>query len=289
MKIVDIIKSNLPSISFEFFPPKNIDLEHILFDTIESLKEENANFASVTFGAFGSTSHKTLEWTKYIKSTCQIATMMHLTCVGFTKEKLDDIFKSLIDNNIHNILALRGDMPNDLSKNSIATDFRYASDMVSYIKKAGYDFCIGVAGYPETHPEAISPDSDIDMLKKKIDAGGDFIITQLFFDNDKFFMFRDKLARKGVNVPVVAGIMPILSSSQIINFTKKCHTSIPDKLLNQINNCNENEVIDIGINYAVKQCENLIKNGVDGLHFYTLNRSVATKTILDKLRNKGVI
>lgn len=289
MKIIEIIKNNFPTVSFEFFPPKNIELEHILFETIESLNGEKANFASVTFGAGGSTSDKTLEWTKYIKKNCGLATMMHLTCVGFSKYQLDELFQTLKNENIENILALRGDIPQGTDKSNMATDFKYASDMVSYIKKTGYDFCIGVAGYPETHPEALSMDDDIDMLKKKLDAGGDFIITQLFFDNDKFFRFRDKLGERGINVPIVAGIMPIVNASQIVSFTKKCHTSIPEKLLKQIDECKPEEVIELGINYAAKQCENLIKNGIDGIHFYTLNRSVATKSVLDKLRKKGVI
>ena len=289
MKIIDILKTKSPTVSFEFFPPKNPELEHILFETMESLNNEKADFASVTFGAGGSSSDKTLSWTERIKKTCDITTMMHLTCVGFYKSQVDDLIATLKKMNIQNILALRGDRPEHIPAEQLPSDFIYASDLVEYIRKLTNDICIGVAGYPETHPESVSEANDIQMLKTKIDAGGNFIITQLFFDNEKFYRFRDKLSAAGIHVPVVAGIMPIISASQIVNFTKKCHASLPDKLLKSITECKENQVMELGINYAVNQCKDLIKNGIDGLHFYTLNRSVAAKSVLSKLRELNVL
>ena len=286
MKIIDILKQKMPSVSFEFFPPKNPELEHILFDTIESLKGEGADFASVTFGAGGSSSDKTLAWTKRIKESCGVATMMHLTCAGFKKSMVDDIFETLKSAKISNILALRGDLPKDAQQNFFM-EFPHASDLVKYIKISCPDFCVGVAGYPEKHPESVSEKSDTDMLKIKLDAGGDFVITQLFFDNDKFYRFRDRLAASGIRAPVVAGIMPVVSASQVVNFTKMCGASLPKPLLKNITECKEEDVIKIGTDYAVRQCADLIKNGVDGLHFYTLNRSAATKSVMERLKQLG--
>lgn len=289
MKIIDILKRKAPSVSFEFFPPKNPELEHILFDTIESLKGEGADFASVTFGAGGSSSDKTLAWTCRIKESCGIAAMMHLTCVGFRKSQVDGLFDMLKSAGVHNILALRGDMPKDMPPEGLSMEFPHASDLVSYIKSSGYDFCVGVAGYPETHPESLSEKDDIDMLKAKLDAGGDFVITQLFFDNDKFYRFRDRLASSGVRVPVVAGIMPVVSASQVVNFTKMCRATLPENLLKGITGRPEEDVIAVGVDYAARQCVDLIKNGVDGLHFYTLNRSAATKSVMERLKKSGAL
>lgn len=289
MKIIDILKHKSPTVSFEFFPPKKPEMEYVLFDTIESLKGEQADFASVTFGAGGSSSDKTVAWIDHIKNKCGIVTMMHMTCVGFRKSQVDELFDTLKKLNIQNILALRGDRPIDIPADKLPSDFIYASDMVEYIKKSQNDFCIGVAGYPETHPESLSETHDIEMLKAKIDAGGDFIITQLFFDNEIFYRFRDRLASAGVRVPIVAGIMPIVSASQVVSFTQKCHASIPEKLLKSISQCRDEQVADLGINHAVRQCADLIKNGVDGLHFYTLNRSAAAKSVIGKLKESGVL
>ncbi len=280
MSIADILNRKKPTISFEFFPPKTLAIEKVLFDTIDSLQEENADFSSVTFGAGGSTADKTLDWINYIKDTCKYETMMHITCVGFNKLMLDNILDKLINAGIENVLALRGDIPKDSDIGP--SDFQYASDLVKYIKNKG-KFCIGVAGYPEKHPESLNFEKDIEMLKYKVDMGASFIITQLFFDNEYFYKFKEQVEKAGINVPIVAGIMPIVNFSQIERFKVMCSSHIPDKLIKSMEGKSDSDVSLIGIDYAVRQCEDLVKNNVAGLHFYTLNRSQATKGILDKL------
>ena len=280
MSISNILNTRNPSISFEFFPPKTLVIEKVLFDTIDSLQEEHADFSSVTFGAGGSTADKTLDWINYIKDTCRYETMMHITCVGFDKVTLDNILEKLENAGIENVLALRGDIPkgSDLKQG----DFKYASDLVSYIAKRG-KFCIGVAGYPERHPESPDFEKDIEMLKYKVDMGASFIITQLFFDNEYFYRFRERAEKVGIKVPIVAGIMPIVNFSQIERFKVMCSSNIPENLIKSMQGKSEEDIASIGIDYAVNQCEDLVKNQVAGLHFYTLNRSHATKRILDKL------
>lgn len=278
MSISNILNTRRPSISFEFFPPKTLAIEKILFDTIDLLQEEHADFSSVTFGAGGGTADKTFDWIKYIKDTCRYETMMHITCVGFDKITLDNILDKLENAGIENIFALRGDIPKD---SNMKGDFQYASDLVKYIADR-HKFCIGVAGYPEKHPEAISLEKDIEMLKYKVDMGASFIITQLFFDNEYFYRYRELVEKAGVKVPIVAGIMPIVNFSQVERFRVMCSSHIPDNLIKQIEGKSEEDIASIGIDYAVKQCEDLVKNQVAGLHFYTLNRSHATKKILDK-------
>ena len=280
MSISNILNTRNPSISFEFFPPKNKKKKKVLFDTIDSLQEEHADFSSVTFGAGGSTADKTLDWINYIKDTCRYETMMHITCVGFDKVTLDNILEKLENAGIENVLALRGDIPkgSDLKQG----DFKYASDLVSYIAKRG-KFCIGVAGYPERHPESPDFEKDIEMLKYKVDMGASFIITQLFFDNEYFYRFRERAEKAGIKVPIVAGIMPIVNFSQIERFKVMCSSNIPENLIKSMQGKSEEDIASIGIDYAVNQCEDLVKNQVAGLHFYTLNRSHATKRILDKL------
>ena len=280
MRISNILNTINASIYFEFFPPKTLVIEKVLFDTIDSLQEEHADFSSVTFGAGGSTADKTLDWINYIKDTCRYETMMHITCVGFDKVTLDNILEKLENAGIENVLALRGDIPkgSDLKQG----DFKYASDLVSYIAKRG-KFCIGVAGYPERHPESPDFEKDIEMLKYKVDMGASFIITQLFFDNEYFYRFRERAEKAGIKVPIVAGIMPIVNFSQIERFKVMCSSNIPENLIKSMQGKSEEDIASIGIDYAVNQCEDLVKNQVAGLHFYTLNRSHATKRILDKL------
>lgn len=280
MSISNILSTRKPSISFEFFPPKTLAIEKVLFDTIDSLQEEHADFSSVTFGAGGSTADKTFDWIKYIKDTCSYETMMHITCVGFNKATLDGILDKLEDAGIENVLALRGDLPKE--SNAPAGDFKYASDLVEYISSRN-KFCIGVAGYPEKHPESENFEKDIEMLKYKVDKGASFIITQLFFNNEYFYRFRERCEKTGINVPIVAGIMPIINYSQIERFQVMCSSHIPSELIKSMEGKSEEDVAKIGIDYAVTQCEDLVAKDTAGLHFYTLNRSTATKKILDKL------
>ncbi len=280
MKISEILKKKPMTLSFEFFPPRKIENEKGLFDTIGVLSEYNPDFVSITYGAGGSTRDKTIEWTLKMKNEYGLNPMMHLTCIASTKKSIDEIIEKLKEGRVDNILALRGDLPEGFDRSRM--EFQYAYQLVEYLKSKG-DFSIGVAGYPEGHPESESLERDIEYLKIKIDAGGEFIITQLFFDNSKFFDFLERLNRHGVNVPVIAGIMPILNLSQMRRFVDMCGASVPEFLIKSMESKSKEDMYKIGVDYAVKQCSELIENGVRGLHFYTLNKFNATKDILDRL------
>jgi len=280
LKISEFLKEKKRTISFEFFPPKKIENEQTLFNTIEILKDYRPDFVSITYGAGGSTRDKTLKWTLRIKNEYSLNPMMHLTCVTSTKSSIDEVVEALQKGGIDNILALRGDLPDDLKDDKM--EFKYAYQLVEYLKNKG-GFSIGVAGYPEGHPESKTLDEDIEHLKMKIDAGGEFIITQLFFDNAYFFSFLDRLEKHGINSPVLAGIMPVLNIAQMQRFVDMCQASIPKKLSASLSGRSREDMYKIGVEHAINQCEELVKNGVKGLHFYTLNKYNATKDILEAL------
>lgn len=283
MKISEILKHKRP-VSFEFFPPKQQETEQVLFNTIKELRKYNPDFVSVTYGAGGSTTDKTLEWTRCMKQDYDYSVMMHLTCIGAGLTNIDEITDRLAELKVDNILALRGDMPSDMAEAEVCKDFKYAGDLVKYLrKKTGDKFSIGVAGYPEKHPEAKSMAADIDHLKAKMDAGADFIITQLFFDNFHFYHFLEKVRAAGINAPVIAGIMPIINISQAVKFTQMCGASIPKPLLAKMEDMSAEDQFKTGIEFASKQCGGLWASGVDGLHFYTLNKYGATEQILNSI------
>jgi len=283
MKISEIIKDKRP-VSFEFFPPKKEETEQVLFNTIKKLRKYNPDFVSVTYGAGGSTTEKTLEWTRCMNQDYDYSVMMHLTCIGADADKIDEVTRHLSELKVDNILALRGDLPVDMSQEMINDDFRYASDLVRYIRKTtGDKFSIGVAGYPEKHPEAASMDVDIDNLKRKQDEGADFVITQLFFDNDYFYNYLEKVRARGITIPIIAGIMPIINISQAVRFTQMCGASIPKPLVASMEGKSDDDQFKIGIEFASKQCGGLWASGVEGLHFYTLNKYGATEEILNKI------
>jgi methylenetetrahydrofolate reductase (NADPH) len=282
MKIANMIAKKDSLLSFEFFPPKKVENEYILFETINELRPYKPDFVSITYGAGGSTRDKTLSWSIRLQKEYHLETMMHLTCISATNTEISLILSALMENGIENILALRGDMPKDSCHGHVQSDFKYAKDLVKVINNNG-NFCIGVAGYPEGHIEAVNIEEDIRHLKEKIDAGASFIITQLFFENDHLYRYIDLLHKNGIFTPVLAGIMPITSCSQIDKFRQMCGVYIPGYLADRIGDKNDDEVLKIGVEYAVRQCEDLLKNKIKGLHFYTLNRSEATKMILNKL------
>lgn len=284
MKIIDILKTKR-TVSFEFFPPKKEEAETVLFSTIKELVGYNPDFVSVTYGAGGSTREKTVDWTRHIKTTHNLTTMMHLTSIAADNESIDAVTAEIDGMKAQNILALRGDFPADMPKESAKREFTYACDLVAYLrKKHGDKYCIGVAGYPEGHPEAKSLDEDVINLKKKIEAGGDFVITQLFFDNVHYFRYMDLLAKHNINVPVVAGIMPIINIAQVVKFTQMCGATVPQFLVEKMDGKSEHNQFMIGVEYAVEQCSELIKQNVAGLHFYTLNKHGATEAVLDRIR-----
>jgi len=286
MKITEKLRSSEPTVSFEFFPPKDDAGFENLFQTIEALKPLDPSYVSVTYGAGGSTRRKTVDLVKRIKQEIGIEAMAHLTCVGATREEIQGVLDDLLIGKIDNVLPLRGDPPKGQTEFvKPEGGFAYASELAAFIRER-YPFCLGGACYPETHPEAPGPETDLDNLQRKVDAGVDFLITQLFFNNEDFFRFRDKAAARGIKLPLLAGIMPILSVKQIKRFTQMCGATIPKPLLAKIEAVEDDPeaVRQLGMFHAAQQCEELLEQDVDGLHFYTLNRSTATRAIYQQIK-----
>jgi len=282
MLIRDQFAAGRPTLSFEFFPPKDDIGFWDLYRTIESLRPLEPTFVSVTYGAGGSTRRKTVDLVGRIKSQLGIEPMAHLTCVGAGKNELARVLDELQSLHIENILALRGDPPQGQTAFVPVEDgFQYASELVAFIRARTGELCVAGACYPEKHPEAPSLETDLENLKRKVDAGVDFLITQLFFDNADFLAFRDRAVAKGILVPIVAGIMPILSVHQIKRFTQMCGAKIPKELLHKVEAVEDDveSVRHIGMYHATQQCLDLLSQDVAGIHFYTLNRSTATRAI----------
>jgi methylenetetrahydrofolate reductase (NADPH) len=289
MKIIDKLKDKKVSISFEFFPPKTKELEDALFKTIDELEPLNPTFVSITYGAGGSTREKTRDIVKKVHEETNLTVMAHLTCVGHSKKELKDILDDYKNIGIKNILALRGDIPLSFERESLPLDgCKYASELVSFIRENYKDYyCVAVASYPEGHPESPNIERDIFYFKKKVEAGADFSITQMFFDNSYFYEFLDSCLKEGINIPIIPGIMPITNFNQIRKFASLCGATIPENVVKIFEKyaVNPEETKKVGIEFATKQCEDLIRNGVKGLHFYTLNKSDATIKIYQNIKN----
>lgn len=288
MRISEQLASAGQSLSFEFFPPKDDVGFWDLYRTIEHLKPLAPTYVSVTYGAGGSTRRKTIDLVHRIKRDIGIEPMAHLTCVGADRNEIAGILDEFKKNDIVNVLALRGDAPaGEAAFVRPQNGFAYASELIEFIRGRGDSFCIGAACYPEVHPEAKSADADLDFLKRKVDLGADFLISQLFFDNADFFAFRDRAVGAGIDVPIVAGIMPILSVKQIKRFTQMCGAGIPAELLRRIEAVEDDveAVRHIGMYHATQQCLELLENGAAGIHFYTLNRSSATRAIYQLIKS----
>lgn len=296
MKISDILKSK-STISFEVFPPKNKEGDiSSIYRTIDELAKLNPDFISVTYGAGGSTKGKTVEIASKIKNEYGIEAVAHLTCISSTKEELFNICQQLKDNNIENILALRGDYPKDPSFDKEHLEFRYAKELNEFItKKFPGDFCLSGACYPEVHIEADCFENDLKALKQKVDAGAKYLVCQIFFDNHYYYRLVKEARKRGINVPILAGIMPITNSKSLLHTAKMCGCSIPYQLSTMIESYyNYPEAMkEIGINYAAHQIIDLITNGVDGIHIYTMNKPEIAQaifnsipTVLKELNNK---
>jgi len=286
MKIIENITARRPTLSFEFFPPKDDVGFWDLYKTILSLKQVEPTYVSVTYGAGGSTRRKTVDLVERIKTDTNIEPVAHLTCVGATEREIADVVDRLWAAGVQNILALRGDPPEGEARfTQPEGGFAHAADLVAFLKNR-HEFCLAGACHPEKHPEAPDIETDLRHLKAKVDAGCDYLVTQLFFDNADFYRFRERAEARGIHVPIVAGIMPILSVKQIKRFTQLCGASLPKSLLAKIEAVEDDAeaVRQVGTVHALKQCEDLIANGVAGLHFYTLNRSTATRAIMQHLR-----
>lgn len=285
MKIVDKFSTTNPMISFEIFPPKADYSVNTIYDTIDDLYSLNPDFISVTYGAGGSTKDKTVEISSYIQNKYKLTSIAHVTCISSSKNELDNILASLKNNNVHNVLALRGDFPKDADVNVFPADgFRNSVELIEYFK-SNSDLCVGAACYPEKHPDAKDLDTDIDFLKRKVDVGADFLTTQMFFDNEVFYDFHDKIEKKGINIPVMAGIMPLLNKNQIKTIKNLTGNSIPKKLIRILDKYEDNPeaLREAGISYAISQIIDLLSWGVDGIHIYTMNKPSTAKMILGSI------
>lgn len=286
MRIDQVLGHGKPTISFEFFPPKNDEGFSALFKTIDELKPLGPSYVSVTYGAGGSTRQKTVELVGRIQNEIGIRSMAHLTCVGHTAAELEAIVADLSGRGIQNILALRGDPPAGSSTfTKTEGGLANSGELVTLIQQQPGDFCIAVAGYPEGHPSCLNKARDLEHLKQKVENGGNLIVTQLFFDNADFYRFRDDCQKMGIKAPIIAGLMPIGNVSQIKRFVGMCGAKIPMPLLRKLEaiESDPEAVYAAGIEYATRQCQDLLFHGVEGLHFYTLNKSKATVDIVKQL------
>lgn len=284
MKISEITKTRKTIFSIEIFPPKKTSSIDTVYATLDELKDVSPDFISVTYGAGGNGSDNlTCEISSQIKHRYGIEPLAHLTCVNSDRTEINQILDQLKNCGIENILALRGDVRPDIPPK---TDFRHASDLIRLIAQRG-DFEIVAACYPEGHPECGGLDDDIAHLKEKVDAGASHLISQLFFDNDDFYFFLDKIRGKGIDVPIEAGIMPITNKRQIERMVSLCGASLPKKFVKMINRYEYNDaaLLDAGISYANEQIIDLISSGVDGIHLYTMNNPVIAKRIYDSIKN----
>jgi methylenetetrahydrofolate reductase (NADPH) len=286
MKIIDKLSAKTPAFSFEFFPPKDEAGVDRLFETVQRLKIYDPAYVSVTYGAGGSTRRMTVDLVKRIKREVGLEAMAHLTCVGATQSEIESVLEQLRDGGIDNVLALRGDPPKGETRFVKAeAGFGHASELAEFIASK-YDFCLAGACYPECHPESATPELDLQTVKRKVDAGVQVLVTQLFFDNQSYFTYVERARAAGITVPVIAGIMPITNVSQIKRFTAMCGASIPAPLLARLEaiGADAAAVQAIGVEHATEQCRALLAGGAPGIHFYTLNRSPATVEVLERLR-----
>lgn len=281
MKISTLFNESKPIISFEIFPPKQTTSIESIYSTIDALAPLSPDFISVTYGAGGSTQGKTVQIASLLKNQYNITPLAHLTCVGGSKESMDQILDELEREGVHNILALRGDLP----EGSSLGDFSYASDLIKYIKQRD-SFDVAAACYPEKHIEALTLEEDIKHLQYKVDCGAELLISQLFFDNDAFYKWRENVRSQGIHTPIVAGIMPITSGKQLERMVTLCGASIPASIQNLIKAYNHNAqaLKEAGIAYATMQIIDLLASDVDGIHLYTMNQADIAKRIMENIR-----
>jgi len=285
MRITERLRTQAPFFSFEFFPPKTEAGVASLMQTVAALKALEPAYVSVTYGAGGSTRARTVEVAKRIVAELGIDVLAHVTCTGASVDELRELFRELEAANIGNVLALRGDPPRGSDAFvAHASGFRHAVDLVALLERE-FDFCVGAACYPEKHPEAASVHADLDAIELKVRAGARFLITQLFFDNAQYFDFVARVRARGITVPVIPGIMPITNYEQIDRFTAMCGATIPAGLRAELElRRNEPEAVpELGVAFATMQCVELLDAGAPGIHFYTLNKSPATRAIVSAL------
>ena len=286
MRIDEILASRRPTFSVEFFPPKTAEATEGLFETARSLRELEPDFVSVTYGAGGSTREGTVEITRALKDDLGLETMAHLSCVGETTEGLSATLDRIEEAGIENVFALRGDPPRG-QEDFVQPEggLGSAAELAAFIR-GGWDFTVGGACFPEVHPEAPDLDTDLAYLKTKVEAGASFLVTQLFFDNQVYFDFVAAARAKGVDVPILAGVIPVASFAQTKRICALCDASIPTRLEEAFAAAggNEGAEFELGIAYAAQQCAELLVAGAPGIHFYALNRAPATRAVLGALR-----
>jgi len=274
--ISELIASRKLVRSLEFFPPKDEAQMALLHDSAAALKRIAPDFVSITYGAGGTTRERTARAAALLKQDFGFTVMPHLTCVGHTRAELNAIADRIHAEGFRNIMTLRGDLPKDNPGYQPPADgLRYASELVALLKGRHPEICLGVAGYPEKHPQARSLEADLDNLKRKVDAGADFITTQLFFDNSLFYRFVEQCRARDISVPIIPGIMPVLSLKQIKRFTEMCGATLPPKLVTRLEAAAENtDVVEIiGLDWALTQIRGLLANGAPGYHLYIMNRA----------------
>ena len=289
MHIADILRDNPTSLSFEFFPPKSDAASEELFGTIAQLQELRPSFVSVTYGAGGGTRDRTHDLIIRIQRETAITAVSHLTCVCHTRDEMTAILDRYAASGVENILALGGDPPKTVLNYKREDDaFRYADELVAFVKARAGDgrgFGVGVAGFPEGHPGTPNRLKEMDFLKKKVDAGADYICTQLFFDNRDFYDFCERCELAGIRVPIIAGVMPVASKAGLVRMAElSAGSRIPAKLLRAVERCADDEAVaKVGVHWATEQCLDLLEHRARGIHFYTLNKSDATRQIYANL------
>jgi len=289
MRIAEALGRGRRCFSFEFFPPKSAEATAALLCTIDELRELEPTFVSVTYGAGGATRHLTLDLVRRIKRERGLEVMAHLTCVGHSRAELARILDDHRDAGVENVIALRGDPPRGETVFRPTPDgFAHASDLAGFIRERGHSFCLAGACYPEGHIECGDRTLDLEHLLTKVRAGVDFLITQLFFDNAFYFDFVSRARAAGIDVPIIPGIMPITNVDQVERFSKLCGATIPLRLALELDRrrTDPEAVAELGVAIATLQCAELLDRGAPGIHFYTLNKSPATRMILTALRSR---
>lgn len=285
MKIRDILKTRKQGISFEVFPPQTIEGREEIVRIVKDISVFDPLYVSVSYGAGGTTQDRTLMVLKWLKKETNVSLMSHLTCIGATRESMDWMLRALQVVEVENILALRGDPPKSIPHfDPLQGDFKNARDLVEFIKEYKA-FSTAIAVYPEAHRQSESVEKDMEYTKQKIDAGADMAITQMFFDNRHFYDFRERAAKHGITIPILPGIMPIIDCRRMVSFARLCNTTIPQEILDRMAPVLDmpEEMRKLGVEFAIRQCTDLIKNGVRYIHFYSMNRSDTLQEILKSL------
>ena len=290
--IAEKLNQSKPVLSVEFYPPRSEEEARRIIKSAQALQEHHLDYVSITYGAGGSTRKLTIDYGEILHDLFDFEVMPHLTCVGHSQDELKEIIEGFQQSGFHNIMTLRGDPPKGEDHFTPHPEgFRYASELVNFIKQQCPDFCLGVGGYPEMHPEAASVEEDLQHLKHKVDQGASFITTQLFFRNEDYFSFVEQCRALGITVPIIPGILPALSFKQVQRFCSFCHATVPQELLQQLEATQgDNEKsIQAGIDWAYKQIQGLLEFGAPGIHLYILNRSESAAAILRQLREDKLV